>query len=124
MASTVLVIEDDHFVSEIINTVLQWHGYSVITSRSGAEALQAISTHGDSIQIIISDVNLPDIHYDLLSQALERTFSPESILWISGDPYAMDRTPGRHFLGKPFLLTVLLAKVRAMLLASKALTEA
>lgn len=124
MVATVLVIEDDHFVSEIINTVLQWHGYVVITSRSGAEALQAISEHGDSVQIVISDVNLPDIHYDHFRQVLETKFSIQSILWISGDPYATEKAPGRHFLGKPFLLDALLAKVRAMLLESKALTEA
>ena len=119
-SETILVIEDEDVVRNLACRGLRDQGYEVIEARNGAEALHYIKEHPETVDLVISDVVMPEMGGRELAQNL-RQFEPElPVLFMSG--YTGDDVvhrglldPGAPFQQKPFTPIALAAKVRNML---------
>jgi two-component system, cell cycle sensor histidine kinase and response regulator CckA len=119
-SETILVIEDEDIVRNLASRGLRDHGYTVLEAKDGAEALRYIQQHPGAVDLVISDVVMPEMGGRELAQNLA-LFDPElSILFMSG--YTGDDVvqrglldPGAPFQQKPFTPGAMASKVRSML---------
>jgi len=117
---TVLLVEDEEAVRELVRDTLKRHGYSVLEASSGEEALKIAVQCGHSIHMMISDVGMPGIGGRELARRISADHPHVKILFVSG--YTEDAIQhhgvldeGAIFLQKPFTLDALARKVRAIL---------
>lgn len=66
----ILVVDDDPFVRDMLSYILETSDYGVITAENGVEALTYCLKHPDSIDLIVSDVNMPEMDGIQLIKAL------------------------------------------------------
>jgi two-component system cell cycle sensor histidine kinase/response regulator CckA len=119
-SETILIVEDEEIVRNLAIRGLREHGYTVVEAMNGAEALDYVRQHPGTVDLIISDVVMPEVSGRELGQNLG-LFDPDlPILYMSG--YTGDDVvqrglldPGAPFQQKPFTPATLAAKVRAML---------
>jgi PAS domain S-box-containing protein len=119
-SETILVIEDEDIVRNLACRGLRDHGYNVVEARNGAQALRYIREHPDVVDLVVSDVVMPEMGGRELGQSLATLNADLPILYMSG--YTGDDVvqrgllaPGAPFQQKPFTPAGLAAKVRAML---------
>ena len=112
---TVLVIEDNAAVRDLMRESLEENGYTVFSSSSGKEAMHILRAKG--VDAIILDLVLPDGDgLVLLSEIRQATAAP--VIVVSGKGSLVDRVVGLEmgaddYLGKPFEVTEFLARVKA-----------
>lgn len=117
-SETVLLVEDEESVRQLVRETLQSRGYSVIDAADGEQALAIASTQ-NAIHLMITDVVMPGINGQELAKEILKTHPATKVLFLSG--YAEDTIrqqalpPGTAFLQKPFTLQTLLRKTREVL---------
>ena len=119
-SETILVIEDEDIVRNLACRGLRDHGYAVVEARNGAQALRYVREHPDAIDLVISDVVMPEMGGRELGQSLG-TLAPElPVLYMSG--YTGEDVvqrglldPSAPFQQKPFTPVGLAQRIRAML---------
>jgi len=119
-SETILVIEDEEIVRNLASRGLRDHGYSVVEARNGSEALGYMRQHPGTVDLVISDVVMPEMGGRELAQSLALSDPGLPILFMSG--YTGEDVvqrglldPGVPFQQKPFTPATLATKVRAML---------
>jgi len=118
VTARILVVEDDWRIGAFLDRALRHRGYEVQLVRDGSSAL-AQTTDGDSPDLVILDLMLPDIDgVEVASRLRSRSAVP--ILVLTARDSVADRVKGLDagaddYLVKPFALEELLARVRAML---------
>lgn len=121
MKPTVLVVEDEVGVRNLISTILRLSGFDVLACADGDEALELVRIHGGYVHLVITDLNLgPSLGGRELAGSLRSLFPTLRILYISGSDE--DTTVSREvdggrafFLSKPFTPKGLTDKVFAIL---------
>lgn len=118
--ATVLLAEDEPMVREILSTMLRRNGYTVLEASDGEKALSVASTHGQPIDVLISDALMPKLGgHELARRLLDR--NPElKVIFISGynDEAFISNEPTRpniSMLPKPFAPAALISRVGEML---------
>ncbi|MCK9460057.1 MAG: response regulator [Proteobacteria bacterium] len=119
-SETVLVVEDEDAVRRLTERILRAAGYRVLAASNGGEALLLCEKHGDAIDLLLTDVVMPQMGGRELFARLA-TISPGlRVLFTSG--YTDDTivhhgllAPGTRFIGKPFNAAALARKVREVL---------
>jgi two-component system, cell cycle sensor histidine kinase and response regulator CckA len=117
-SETILLVDDEDGVRKLVSSILHNNGYTVIEARNGQEALAAYEKNAHKIDLVVTDVVMPQMNGFELGQQLEKKNPELQILYISGfrDSGATgDGEPARPFLHKPFTPDVLLNKVRELL---------
>jgi two-component system, cell cycle sensor histidine kinase and response regulator CckA len=119
-SETILVIEDEDIVRNLACRGLRDHGYNVVEARNGAQGLRYIREHPGVIDLVISDVVMPEMGGRELGQSLTTLEADLPILYMSGytGEDVIQRgllAPGAPFQQKPFTPVALAAKVRSML---------
>jgi PAS domain S-box-containing protein len=117
---TVLLTEDEEPVRRLIRTILEMNGYQVLEATNGDEALSTYSEHKGRLDLIVTDVVMPNMSGPELARTLELLSPGIKVLYLSG--YTDDAIV-RHglldqkmaFLQKPFTPDALLRKVREVL---------
>lgn len=117
---TVLVVEDEAPVRDLIHDVLTLHGYSVLTAGDGVEALAVNQRHRGRIDVLIVDVVLPGITANEIVRAVAGRRAGVKTLYMSGYTDDLIRQHGLlrigpDFLQKPFTVDALVGKVREVL---------
>ena len=119
-SETVLLVEDEESVRELVRETLALRGYRVIEAENGEAGLQAAQEHGEEIDILITDVVMPGMGGRELAKRLMAMRAKIAVLYLSG--YTEDAIvnhgaldPGTAFLQKPFTLQKLAQKVREVL---------
>lgn len=121
MPATVLVVEDEHKLRELLRSRLEREGLAVLTAGSGAEALNlAREGHPD---LVILDLRLPDVSGEEVSLELRRT-GDSAILMLTAKSGEEDRIRGFEvgaddYLTKPFSPRELVLRVQAILRRGK-----
>jgi len=117
---TVLLVEDDASVCELVRAVLTSHGYSVLAARRPQEAELICRAHGQRIDLLLTDVIMPEMSGPELAKRLDGTIAPKRLLYMSG--YIDDsvvrqeiQEKGTPYLQKPFSPENLIKKVREVL---------
>jgi PAS domain S-box-containing protein len=126
---TVLLVEDEESVRELVRVTLVSRGYKVIEAENGECGLRVAEAFKEKIDILITDVVMPGIGGRELAKKLLSLRPGISVLYLSG--YTEDAVvapgalgPGTAFLQKPFTLQNLAKKVREVLRARSAPTPA
>jgi DNA-binding response OmpR family regulator len=116
---TVLVAEDDEPIRLLIARSLWEEGYRTIEARDGAEALHLAHLALPHLQLVITDVVMPNLDGRELGRRLATACPSLPVLYISaypsGDIFRRDGPSGAAFLQKPFSVDELTAAVRTLL---------
>jgi PAS domain S-box-containing protein len=119
--ATILLVEDEHSLREVVTEFLRTDGYRVIPAESYDEAMERASQHGKAVDLLLTDVVLRGgQNGKQLSDALLARGYRIKIIYMSGyTPNAIVHRgileEGTLFLQKPFTRAMLLAKVREAL---------
>jgi signal transduction histidine kinase len=119
---TILVCEDDELVRGLVHLLLTEAGYTVHATALPHEALEVAMTPGERIDLLVTDVILPDMSGPDLANRLADSMPGLPTLFLSGYTFETVRDrgslpPGSAFLEKPFDRPALLREVRALLRA-------
>lgn len=112
----VLLVEDEEVVRNFAARALKRQGYKVLEAASGVEALEVMEKHKGKVDIVVSDVVMPEMDGPTLLKELRKTNPDIKIIFVSGYPNdAFKAALGDEnfaFLPKPFSLPQLAAKVK------------
>jgi len=118
MAQKILVVDDSPTVVKFVSFSLKNSGFDVITARDGMEAVEKLSTISDDIDLIITDLNMPNLDgyglIDTLRQNDKHKQTP--IIVLTSEEGEEDRRKGvdvgaSSYLVKPFRSAILLEEV-------------
>lgn len=118
--ATILIVEDEAALLELVRQYLQRRNYGVLTAKNGGEGVEVFRQHAKKIQLVISDLAMPGMNG---FECMERILAVEPnvrFLFMSGFP---EQIVERHrasferceFLPKPFRLDQLIDKVSRIL---------
>ncbi|GAA0926820.1 response regulator transcription factor [Virgisporangium ochraceum] len=118
MSASVLIVEDDRELRELVRRYLERAGHAVRTSGTGAEALGMLANGG--IDLMILDLGLPDVDGMELLDAAHGPGSDVPVVVLTARSAVQDRIDGlRHgaddYVTKPFSPTELVLRVQAVL---------
>jgi two-component system cell cycle sensor histidine kinase/response regulator CckA len=111
----ILLVEDEPAVRQLFAQALIRAGYRVFEARNGQEALKVFDQHGDTIDMLLTDMRMPYMGGGELAQHLRARRVTLKLLCISGYPGHEATDLGAEFLAKPFSRDDLLKKVREVL---------
>src|SRR5262249_27372353 len=114
--------DDEEGVRKLVFAVLKSNGYDVVEASNGVAALAAYEKNGHKIDMVLTDVVMPQMNGFELGKQLTEKSPGLKILYMSGYRANAIRRAGetpRAFLDKPFTPDVLLSKVREVLDAEK-----
>ena len=119
-SETVLLVEDEESVRQLVRETLESKGYEVLEADHGEAALHIVSGHSGKIDMLITDVVMPGMSGRELSAQLCASYPHTKVLYLSGyteDAIAHEGVldSGTAFLQKPFTLQMLARKVREVL---------
>ncbi|HSF33307.1 MAG TPA: response regulator [Candidatus Tectomicrobia bacterium] len=121
---TILLLEDEAVVRDLVRQVLQATGYTVLEAANGEQAMQLSQAHRGPIHLLLADVVLPGLSGPEVAEQVAVARPELQVIYMSG--YAQDtiRCYGLSerqgvFLQKPFAPATLLTSVREALDASK-----
>lgn len=117
---TILLVEDQQGIRELVHELLRRNGYSVLCAGDGHEALKIADEHADTIHVLVTDVIMPNMDGHELAQRLTHARPQTKVLFMSGnaDQASLSDRLGdapATVLQKPFPLDALLHKVRGVL---------
>jgi len=119
-SETVLLVEDEESVRELVRETLKSKGYSVMEAPDGIQGMKVAESFDGKIDILITDVAMPGMSGHELAKRVAASRPGIKILFLSG--YTEDAIihegvldPGTAFLQKPFTLQALARKVREVL---------
>ncbi|WP_375274292.1 cell cycle histidine kinase CckA [Methylorubrum thiocyanatum] len=114
---TVLLVEDEDPVRAVNSRALSARGYTVLEAASGIEALRLIEEHADGIDVVVSDVVMPEMDGPTLLRELRKHLPDLKVIFVSGyaeDAFRKNLPEGEtfNFLPKPFSLKQLVETVK------------
>ncbi|MBM3802141.1 MAG: PAS domain S-box protein [Acidimicrobiia bacterium] len=117
---TVLLVEDESIVRNLVHQVLERSGYKVLEAQHGAEALRIALQHEGPIDLLLTDLVMPLMGGKDLAKRLHGMQKAIKVLYMSGytDDSAIHQgalEPGTDFIQKPFTPDALSRKVRSVI---------
>jgi len=117
---TILIVEDDPLVLRLILRLLRGLGYTVLPASTPTEAFNVAEEHTEGIQLLLTDVVMPEMNGRDLAKALTDRLPGLKCLFMSGYTASVVSRRGMleegvHFLQKPLLKEQLAVKVREVL---------
>jgi len=117
---TILLVEDEEELRHMVRYILESCGYTVLEASSAMEAILIPAQHQGAIQLLLTDVVMPELSGRELAEKLTKVRPEIRVLYMSG--YTDDTVlrygvleSAVHFLQKPFSPTALSRKVREVL---------
>lgn len=116
--ATILLVEDEDAVRMFSARALSNKGYQVLEADCGEAAIEVMEEHGDTVDIIVTDVIMPEMDGPTMAQKVLETYPDMPVIFVSGyteDRFKEEIGENAHFLPKPFTLQQLAAKVKEVL---------
>jgi PAS domain S-box-containing protein len=118
----VLVVEDEPVLREVTRRILADNGYQVMTVASGPEALVALTSRLDHIDVLLTDIVMPQMQGPELAAKVLALHPGTPVVFMSGYTQGLLSAqgvlePGSHMIEKPFSESLLLAKLHEVLSA-------
>ena len=114
---TVLLVEDEEGLRGLNARGLASRGYSVLEASNGVDAIEMLDRHGGKVDVVVSDVVMPEMDGPALLKELRQRDPNVKIIFVSG--YAeeafsksLPENEPFAFLAKPFTLKQLVAAVK------------
>lgn len=119
-AGTILLVEDEEAVLAFASRALKTRGYNVLEATNGEIALEIFEEYGDEIDLMVSDVVMPNMDGPTMAKKVRETWPDIKVIFISGyteDAFEdeLERPEDFVFLPKPFSLKQLASKVKEVL---------
>jgi PAS domain S-box-containing protein len=118
--ATILLVEDEPDILELVTLMLEKKGYTVLAASSPVEAIQLAESHFDQIDLLMTDVIMPEMNGRILSRKMQVLYPNIKHLFMSGYPAdvianqgALD--PGIPLIEKPFSISTLENTIRQVL---------
>ncbi|HEY4925476.1 MAG TPA: ATP-binding protein [Roseiarcus sp.] len=113
----ILLVEDEEAVRAFASRALASRGYTILEADSGVEALKVVENAGGAIDLIVSDVIMPEMDGPTMLTELRKRGLTAKIIFVSGyadDAFAKNLPEGEEFLflPKPFTLKQLIEAVK------------
>ena len=123
----VLVVDDEDSITQLVSTVLRYEGFEVQTAADGTAAVKAARTFRPDL--VVLDVMLPDLDGFEVYRRIEGASARLPVLFLTARDSTEDRVHGLtlgadDYMGKPFSLEELVARVRAVLRRTRGGAEA
>lgn len=115
---TILLAEDQDGIRDLVREFLQRKGYTVLFANDGEDALRIAGEHRNPIDLLLTDVIMPNVGGHDLAQRMRQLHPNLKVLFMSGyaEPSASAKQEGiGPVLQKPFLLDALAHKLRNIL---------
>jgi two-component system, cell cycle sensor histidine kinase and response regulator CckA len=116
---TILLVEDESSVRNLVGRVLRGKGYQVLEATTGEEALAVAGQHSGPIHLLLTDIVMPRMSGRELALALTKVRTTLRVLFMSGytdeNVIRSVEAPDEGFLPKPFSPAVVVERVRAVL---------
>jgi PAS domain S-box-containing protein len=119
-SETVLLVEDEVSLRQLLQETLETSGYSVLVAKDGAQALRIAEVHSGAIEMLVTDVVMPGMSGPKVVEFMAQTRPGVKVVFISG--YSEEAVakhglegPGRAFVSKPFNPETLLRRMRELL---------
>jgi two-component system, cell cycle sensor histidine kinase and response regulator CckA len=118
--ATILLVEDEDALREVTRRILVGSGYRVITAADGDQALAAAAEQSEAIDLLLTDVVMPQMHGPALAEQIQRVRPSIRVMFMSGFAQPILESGGHLEAGvtlveKPFSGPALLAKVSQVL---------
>ncbi len=118
--ATILLADDDAAVRDLVRRALAAEGHSVHVTQDGAEALEYLQGHAGTIDLLVTDVDMPQLDGVSLAREALKLKPALSIVLMSGFSDQLDRASGLDAdrlasISKPFTLEQIKALVRTVL---------
>ena len=117
--STILVVEDDAIVRMLFVDVLQELEFNVLEADGSVRALELLEDKGQCIDLMMTDVGLPDMDGQELARKARELYQQLPILFASGYAETLTVPEGMAVIGKPFSIDQLRVKVKSMLVQTQ-----
>ena len=117
-SETVLLVEDEESVRQLVRETLEARGYQVLEAENGQAGLAAVEGHSGAIDLLITDVVMPEMGGHELADRLLKQRPGIKVIYLSGyteEALVEGNIGGKAFLQKPFTLQTLSRKVREVL---------
>ncbi|MHB2016609.1 MAG: PAS domain S-box protein [Candidatus Xenobia bacterium] len=114
---TLLLVEDQNMVRQMCSTILQDCGYTVLEASDGTEALRVSESWPGAIDLVLTDVMMPELSGPELTERLVHTRPNVKVLYMSGhlDNVRLNLRCHGGLLEKPFTPDALTRRVREVL---------
>jgi two-component system cell cycle sensor histidine kinase/response regulator CckA len=117
---TILLVEDEDPVRAVNARALSARGYTVLEAASGVEALQVMEERGTPVDVVVSDVVMPEMDGPTLLRELRKIYPDLKVIFVSGyaeDAFRKNLPDGEefNFLAKPFSLRQLVELVKQVM---------
>ena len=126
---TILLVEDDYAVRQVVQSGLEQEGYRVYTAMNGFDAIQKFGAYPNEIQLVISDLIMPEMGGIALGEHLKSVGAAVPVLYVTGyhsdlEKYPMHTLPlAAGFLLKPFTPRMLALAIRRVFAQKRASTS-
>jgi CheY-like chemotaxis protein len=107
---TILLVEDEPAVRQLFATALTRAGYKVFEARNGEEAVKLFDQHGDSVDLLLTDMRMPYMGRGELAKTLRQRKPGLKLICISGCAGSLETETTKDFLAKPFSRDEILRK--------------
>jgi two-component system cell cycle sensor histidine kinase/response regulator CckA len=114
-----LVVDDEPTVRRYVSTILEREHFRTLEAEDGAHALQIVRELGGGVDLIVSDIQMPNGDGLTFARAVKNSFPAVPVILVSG---FVEPDSCFEFVQKPFLPATLVRAVRK-LFASKAATK-
>ncbi len=117
---TILLVEDEDAVRAVNARALSARGYTVLQAETGVEALSVLAAHAGPVDLVVSDVVMPEMDGPTLLGELRKLYPDLKVIFVSGyaeDAFAKHLPEGEtfNFLAKPFSLKQLVETVKGVI---------
>ncbi len=119
-SETILLVEDQVAIREVASVYLAGLGYNVLAAPDGEAALKIAATQGQRIDLVVTDIVMPNMGGQELVTHINRLYPQAKVLYMSGYPDSVVRhseelAEHAEVLQKPFSLRSLAGKARSLL---------
>jgi PAS domain S-box-containing protein len=117
---TILIVEDEEVLLDLVTTICQAKGYTILTARDGEEAVKTYAEHKEKISLVLTDLGLPKLGGFEEFLEIKRINPNVKVIFASGyvDPQLrgeMLKTGAQDFVQKPYEPNKILKKIREVL---------
>jgi CheY-like chemotaxis protein len=117
---TILLVEDEVGLLEILADFVSQYGYRVLQARNGVEGLQVFQEHRDEIDIVLSDIGMPKLSGDEMLRRIVEICPGTKVVLASGyfdqdQKETMENLGAKAFIQKPYRPEFVLGTIRTVL---------